>query len=424
MSTLLRGATLVEIEPPLVERADLRIDRGKIVARATSLEPEPSDEVTDASGRVVMPGLVSAHHHLHAVLLRGLPRERVGFARSQAVLEQVEDALSLDDAQAAAAASGLEGLCSGTTTVFALHSSPKVVPGSLQRVAHGLNDTGMRAVIAYELSDRSGVVSREEALEELTAFISKARGRFRGAIGLAGLSSLTDETLRAAKAVASGSGAQVLLNIAEDVHEEFRSVSAFGSTPLERLFDKDLVGEKTVLAQGVHFSWPQLSDLLSRGAWLVHAARSNMNTQTGLATALKFGQRGTLGTDVMSLDALAEAQVASLRSLDSGQPIDILRFMANGHRLASQAFGQTIGPLREGAVADLLVLDYQPPTQLASENLAAHLLHGMASQHVESVMVDGMWRLWKRKPLSVDAAEIARVCRDAASAVWSRLPKP
>lgn len=121
MSTLLRGATLVEIEPPLVERADLRIDRGKIVARATSLEPEPSDEVTDASGRVVMPGLVSAHHHLHAVLLRGLPRERVGFARSQAVLEQVEDALSLDDAQAAAAASGLEGLCSGTITVFALH---------------------------------------------------------------------------------------------------------------------------------------------------------------------------------------------------------------------------------------------------------------------------------------------------------------
>jgi cytosine/adenosine deaminase-related metal-dependent hydrolase len=83
----------------------------------------------------------------------------------------------------------------------------------------------------------------------------------------------------------------------------------------------------------------------------------------------------------------------------------------------------TMGPLREDAVADLVVLDYQPPTPLTAETLAAHVLHGMASQHVESVMVDGMWRLWKRKPLSVDVVELARVSREAASAVWSRLAR-
>jgi hypothetical protein len=45
----------------------------------------------------------------------------------------------------------------------------------------------------------------------------------------------------------------------------------------------------------------------------------------------------------------------------------------------------------------------------------------MASQHVESVMVDGMWRLWKRKPLSVDVAEQARRVAKPAAAVWARL---
>lgn len=421
MTTLLRGATLVDLDPPLVERADLRIDRGKIVARAQQLEPGPTDEVTELSGRLVMPGLVSAHHHLHAVMLRGLARTFSGYAHAQQLLERIEDALTLDDVQAAAAASGLEGLRAGTTTVFALHASPKVASGSLQRLAHGLNDTGLRAVIAYELSDRAGVVSREEALEEATTFTSKARGRFRGAVAASGFSALSDQALDAMKALATSAKCLVQLNLAEDVHEEFRSVSAFGRTPLERLFERELITDRTLVSQGVHFSWPQLSELLSRGTWLAHAARSNMNTQTGLATPLKFGQRGCFGTDVMSLDALAEAQAATLRSADAGQPIDPLRFLANGHRLASQVFGKPIGPLHEGTLADLVVLDYQPPTPVTSETLAQHLIHGIASEHVESVMVDGMWRLWKRKSLSLDATEVAKNCREATAAVWARL---
>lgn len=406
-----------------MERADLRIDKGRIIARATSLEPQANEEITDLSGRVVMPGLVSAHHHLHAGLLRGLPRQVTGFIAEQTLLEQLENALSLDDVQAAAAVGGLEGLCAGTTTVFALHASPRVVPGSLGKVAHGLNDTGIRGVLAYELSDRAGVVSREEALDEIAGFISRAKGRFRGAIGLSHLAQTANEALAAVKGISNATGALTLMNVAEDPREEAMSTEAFGAAPLDRLFEKELVTERTVVSQGVHFSWPQLSDLLARGAWLVHSSRSNMATQTGLATPAKFGVRACLGTDVMSLDTLAEAQVASLRSRDASQPIDILRFVANGHRLASQAFGLKIGPLREEAVADLVVLDYQPPTPLTSETLPSHLLHGMASQHVESVMVDGMWRLWKRKPLSVDVAELARASREAAAAVWARLPK-
>ncbi len=421
VTTLLKGATLVELEPPVVERGDLRIDKGRIVARGTALEPLPNEETTDLSGRVVMPGLVSAHHHLHAGLLRGLVRAPGGFGAEQSVLERLEDALSLDDIQAAAAVGGLEGLCAGTTTVFNLHVSPRVVPGSLAKVAHGLNDTGIRGVLAYEISERAGAVSREEALEEVTAFISRARGRFRGAVGLSHLGATSNDTLTAVKAVAQGSGAMLLVNVAEDPREEAKSNEQFGAAPLARLLELGLVTERTVVSQGVHFSWPDLSELLARGAWMAHAARSNMNTQTGLATPSKFGVRATLATDVMSLDVLAEGQAASLRARDSGAPIDVLHFLANGHRLASAAFGMTMGPLREEAVADLVVLDYQPPTPLNAETLAAHVLHGMASQHVESVMVDGMWRLWKRKPLSVDAVELARHSREAASAVWSRL---
>jgi len=99
----------------------------------------------------------------------------------------------------------------------------------------------------------------------------------------------------------------------------------------------------------------------------------------------------------------------------------VLRFLANGHRLATEAFGFTIGPLQPGAAADLLVLDYQPPTALEANTLASHVLHGLSSRCVESVMVDGLWRLWKRKPLSLDANEVMRASRQAAKALWAKM---
>jgi cytosine/adenosine deaminase-related metal-dependent hydrolase len=418
---LLRGATLVEFEPALVERGDLRVDKGRIIARGTSLEPLPEDEVTDLTGRIVMPGLVSAHHHLHASFLRGLVRRQSGFALEQALLEQIEDALSLDDVRAAAAMGALEGLCAGTTTIFNLHASQSAVSGALSRISSGLGDLGLRGVLAYELSERLGALNREQALDECASFIDKAKGRFRGAIGLSSLSSASNETLAATRAFATKTSSLILINAAEDPREEKASLATFSTTPLERLLAAELIDERTVMAQNVHFSWPELSDILGRGSWLVHSARSNMQTQAGLATPAKFGVRATFGTDVMSLDVVAEAQMAALRARDSGAPIDILRFLANGHRLASQAFGFSFGPLRENAVADLVVLDYQPPTPLTSQSLASHLLHGMASHHVDSVMIDGMWRLWKRKPLSVNLADLARQSREAAASVWSKL---
>jgi len=188
-----------------------------------------------------------------------------------------------------------------------------------------------------------------------------------------------------------------------------------------RLLGAGLVGAKTVLSHGVHVSWPELSELLAAGAWLAHASRSNMASQTGVATAAKFGVRGCFATHMMSLDVLSEAQIAWLRARDSGQPIDALRFLANGQRLATEVFGVPIGPLRVNAVADLLVLDYQPPTPVDESTLAAHILTGLSPRNIESVMVDGIWRLWKRTPLSLKTAEVARAAQESAKAVWARI---
>ena len=45
----------------------------------------------------------------------------------------------------------------------------------------------------------------------------------------------------------------------------------------------------------------------------------------------------------------------------------------------------------------------------------------MSSRHVESVMVDGVWRLWSRKVLAVKVDELAAHSRESAKAVWERM---
>jgi cytosine/adenosine deaminase-related metal-dependent hydrolase len=421
VTTLLRGGTVVDLEPAVVEVADLRIDGDRIIERATALEPRADDEVIDVRGKVLFPGLVSAEHRLASTLVRGRERLGTGYGSHESVLSALHDVLTGDELEAAATAGALEGVLAGTTTVFDSTSITKAVSGSLDRVAKGVHAVGLRAVLAHEVSDRSGMDVREAALAECASFVNKAKGRLRGAYAVRGLGTLADEALAGLKEATGKSSAFLLATLAEDRREEDQSRERFGATPAERLVNNGLVGGRVVLAHGVHLTWPELSQLITQGTWLSHAARSNMATQTGLATPSKFGVRGCLGTDVMTLDVFAEAQMAALRAADSGQPIDVLRFLANGHRLASEAFGVTVGPLQPGSVADLLVLDALPFTPLEPATLAAHLLHGLGARNVESVLVDGLWRVWKRKVLGVDVAEVSRQASLAARAVWARM---
>ena len=73
----------------------------------------------------------------------------------------------------------------------------------------------------------------------------------------------------------------------------------------------------------------------------------------------------------------------------------------------SAAISHALGELSVGAAADLVLLDYLPPTPLSSENFPWHLIFGMDGQQVNSTMVAGRWLMRNRQLLTVDEARIA-----------------
>ena len=174
-----------------------------------------------------------------------------------------------------------------------------------------------------------------------------------------------------------------------------------------------LLVRRTLLVHGVHLSERELVDAQASGAWIVHCPRSNMNNAVGYAPTAAF-KRAALGTDGLDSDMLAEARVAFLKLRDAGRDDALaaaLAMLVGGQRLADAFFGLPLGRLDAGAPADLVVLDYRPPTPLAEGNLAGHLLFGIDRSHVRSTMVAGRLVLRDRKLTTVDEAAVLASAR-------------
>ena len=80
-----------------------------------------------------------------------------------------------------------------------------------------------------------------------------------------------------------------------------------------------------------------------------------------------------------------------------------------------------VGELSVGAAADIVLLDYLPPTPLTSGNFPWHLIFGVDGHHVNSTMVAGCWLMRNRQLLTIDEPRIHARARELSRALWKRM---
>ena len=93
----------------------------------------------------------------------------------------------------------------------------------------------------------------------------------------------------------------------------------------------------------------------------------------------------------------------------------------NNREIVRNAFGMDVGRIETGAQADLILVDYFPPTPLTSENLFGHILFGIANAPVHSLMVGGRWVVRDHQCVTVDERCIAERAAAQARRLWERL---
>ena len=448
MSYLFKNATLITLDPPVVERGDLRIEDRRITERGSQLDARASEEVIDLSGKLVMPGMVCAHTHLYSALARGMPAPPRAPANFKEILEliwwRLDRALDEETIYWSAIAGAMDAARVGTTCLFDHHASPSHITGSLQIVREAMEKVGLRGVLCYEVTNRGGRKKRDAGLEENRAFLewasevpapvpadkaqkSAAQGTgaamFRGMVGAHASFTLGDGSLEVCAELMREFDVGLHIHVAEDLHDVEDARAKHGLGVVERLAKRGVLNTRTILAHGTHLDEREIELARNAGVWFAHNPRSNMNNQVGHAPLAKFGEPVLLGTDGIGADMFEEARFAFFKGRHGriGWGADEWRrSLASNQRLASELFGMELGSLNVGAVADLIVLDYYSPTPLTAENLAWHLIFGLNSAMVESVMVNGRFVIKERRS-AFDAPHLYEQARQASEKLWAKL---
>jgi putative selenium metabolism protein SsnA len=337
---------------------------------------------------------------------------------------RLDRALDEDAVYHSAMAGAVEAALSGTTMLIDHHSSPSFVAGSLDTIRRAVEAVGLRSVLCYEVTDRNGSAERDAGLAENRRFLSAPHGPLtRGLVGAHASFTLSDDSLVKLAELVAATASSVHIHVAEDRADVEDCRARRGISLLERFDRHSLVAARTLFAHCVHLTPDEIHVAHTLGAWIVHNPRSNMNNAVGYAPTAAL-RRAALGTDGIDADMLAEGRAAYLKMRDTGRGDAVeatLELLAGGHRLGAALFGLPFGKLDAGGPADLVVLDYRPPTPLTTANAGGHLLFGMDRSHVRSVMVAGRWVVRDRKPVNVDAASVAAAARVAAAALWKRM---
>jgi putative selenium metabolism protein SsnA len=447
-TTIITGGTVVTgaRDPEFIDDGAVAIAGGvvqEIGPAARIVGRYPGAGVLDASGKLVMPGLVNAHTHSYSALARGIVAAITPSASFVEILEnlwwRLDRALTPDDVRVSAAVTAIDAIRSGTTTIIDHHASQSAVAGSLDEVAAGLGAVGVRANVCFEVTDRDGPDVRDQGLRENDRFAAsveveraaeRTRGLLTASVGLHASFTLDDGTIERAVEIARERGLGCHLHAAEDRADVEDSLARFGKRVVERMHALEVLGPKTITAHCVHIDGHERGILRDTGTCVVHNPESNMNNAVGCAdvpSLLGDGVIVGLGTDGFSPSMFDEAKVANLiHRHEAGDPRvghDIGRrlLMDGNPTIASRLFGFPVGRLEPGSAADVIVLDYTPPTPYVEGNFGGHFVFGLTGWMVETVMIGGRVVMRDREFSTVDPGEVAAQARNRARSLWTRM---
>ncbi|MBL7199746.1 MAG: putative aminohydrolase SsnA [Anaerolineae bacterium] len=438
----------------VIEAGALRIDGGLIAAvgDASALKKAyPDDEVLDARGQLVMPGGICAHTHFYGAFARGMAVPGEAPSTFTQILERLwwrlDKALTMEDVRYSALVCLVDAVRHGTTTLIDHHASPNAIEGSLDAIAEGAKQAGLRASLCYEVTDRDGPGRARAGIEENVRFAKSLAARpdshLSASFGLHASLTLSDKTLADCVAAAVGAspptppgaaknGLGFHIHVAEHQADQDDALRRSGVRVVHRLHQAGILGPCTIAAHCVHVDETEMEVLAETGTWVTHQPRSNMNNAVGTARVeemLSAGANVGLGNDGFSNDVFAEMKAAYLagklaRRDPRAMPGDLVTRLSYAHnaRLA-RAFwpGLALGELRPGATADLVFLDYHPTTPLTAGNLPWHLIFGVDASAITTTICAGRVLMRDRRLLTLDEEAITARSRELAAQVWKRV---
>src|SRR6266571_3168248 len=297
--TLIGNGTVVTLgsDNQLIEQGAVLVQGSRIGAIGSDAplrQQYPDALYVDANGGLIMPGFLCTHTHFYGAFARGMAIPGEPPRNFPEILERLwwrlDKLLTLEDIRASAEIFMADAIRHGTTCVVDHHASPNAVDGSLDVIADAVEQAGMRACLAYEVSDRDGPAVVADGIRENERFIRSLRaerkrlaevGMIAASYGLHASFTLSTDTLERCASGGAELGVGFHVHVAEDILDERDSTTHYGMRVVDRLAANRILGPHSIAAHCVHVRSGEMSRLAETRTNSVHNPRSNMNNAVG-----------------------------------------------------------------------------------------------------------------------------------------------
>lgn len=424
-------------EMPFVENGAVAIKGTKIAAvgETEAIKKQYGDaEFIDAKGGVIMPAFINTHEHIYSAMARGLSIKGYNPKGFLDILDgqwwTIDRHLTLEQTKYSAVETLISCIRNGVTTVFDHHASFGQIGGSLFTIADVAKELGVRACLCYEISDRDGMDKARESVMENAEFIRYAlkddSDMIAGMMGMHAQFTISDATMELA-AANKPDEVGYHIHVAEGIEDLHDCLKKYGKRIVDRLMDFNILGEKTLLGHCIYINPHEMDLIKDTNTMVVHNPESNMGNACGCPPTMELVHRGILtglGTDGYTHDMIESYKVANVlhkhhlcdANAAWGEVPKML--FENNAAIANRYFKTPLGVLKEGAAGDVIVVDYNPPTQLDASDINGHILFGMTGRDVVTTVANGRVLMKDREIKVIDVEEAMAKCREESAKLW------
>lgn len=433
---LVTGGLLVDAAQGVYEHDALCVAANRIVEVGTSEDLTAryrAEQTIDASGKVVLPGLVNAHTHASATLFRGYAADVAGKSFLDRMW-RIESLLTAEDVYVGAMAGCLEMIKNGITG-FANHFS------HMDQVARAVQQTRMRAGLSRTLLDKGDETAADREVDEGVAFADRWQDqcpRIQPMLGPHAAYTCSDRLLQCAADQARQRELMLHLHLAENRYEQQVIQKRTGTSTVQHLERLGFFEGNRVL--GAHALLLEDEDLEILHRHDVHTAvcvTGKMNRGHGIADIprmLDAGINVCLGTDGSAsdnLDVLTAMKVTHIaqnylhRRICALSPQTVLRLATVD---AATALKWNVGRLTPGGLADFILIDanrphLRPLIAAPRSNVIFNIVYYATGADVDTVVIDGHVVMQDRKMLTIDEQEVLDRLQTHAQRLWERAEK-
>lgn len=416
MKILIKNCNLIsmsEWRDKYEKNIDILIKEGKICKIEKNINQQ-CDKVINASGKVVMPGLINTHSHISMSIFR----ETVDGLKTQDWLEKkiwpIEDKLTSNDIYWGAMLSCVEMIKSGTTTVNDMYFFTKdIIKAAIE--------TKIRMQTTRTLMGRSKQdEQRIKQLEELINKYNEETVSFN--VGIHGLYTSSRQYVQKCVQFAKQKNLPIHMHFCENEQERKDIKTDYNVENPAQIIKEDFGKIHNILAHCVKIDDKDIKILKNTNTYISHCPISNLKLGCGIAPISKLIKEGicvSLGTDGQgsgsNLDMFETMKFAALLQKGISQnpkllpAYEVLK-MATINGAKALGLEEKIGSIDNEKQADIIIINLDSCQTMPLNNIFAQIVYNVKGYNVDTTIVNGKILMENRMLNNIDEEKIINNC--------------